>query len=143
MRPATPWAGLPWATARSTGPAYTIDDHLYWDKVPAAIGTLSGKLASRQLGKSHNDTWVPRSDAIISPARSRHSGGETVTANSVTFVAPPSVTGGTLDLGTTGTTVDVEGEGNSATIASLVSTARGLLKARRPPWQRSAREPWC
>ncbi len=96
-----------------TGPAYTIDNHLYFDN-SVAQGSWNANNQSWRIGSPTGPwtVWIPNSDAIIPQSTTTITipFGYTVAASSLTFLGTgDTVSGGILNFGRTGGTIDVEG----------------------------------
>ena len=113
-------------SATTTPASLSVQTKLYWDAARNAANMNTDWLGGIwDIGSAAGPTttWIPGSDAVIpeSSVAITIGSGETVAANSVTFLGNgDSVGGGTFDLGTAGGTIDVEGNSNSATVSSTI-----------------------
>jgi hypothetical protein len=122
----TPLGGVGLGNGSFVGQTCIVSSQLIWS------GTSGENWNSADAwtigGSSVTTSWVPGSDAVIPVGVTSIAigSGDTINANSITFLDNTTLSGGTIDLGTGGTTIDVES--NSATIASLIEDTGTLDK---------------
>jgi Ca2+-binding RTX toxin-like protein len=113
----TPLGGVGLGNGSFVGQTCVVSTQLTWNGTGENWNSSNAWTIS---GSSVATTWVAGSDAVIPVGVTSVAiaTDDTISANSITFLDNTTLSGGTIDLGTGGTTIDVES--SNVTIASLI-----------------------